>query len=95
MAKSKNINDKFFFGKHSYAEPLPGIPIMELAADKRMVIENHDGVVEYSDTRICVSIRNGVYRISGAHLSLSYMSRFQLIITGRIDMISIERSSAI
>ena len=33
---------------------LPGVPIVELAGDRRVLIENHRGVTEYGMERICV-----------------------------------------
>ena len=95
MGKSKTFGEKISGVKHFYAEPLPGIPIMEIADDRRLVVENHMGVLEYSNKRICVSIRNGFYKITGDKLSISYMSRFRLVIVGRIELISIERGSSV
>ena len=71
--------------------PLPGVPLLELADTHRVMIENHGGVSAYSDTRICVGVPSGQYTIHGCNLTLTYMSRCQLVITGKIDTILIER----
>lgn len=71
--------------------PFPGVPLLELAETHRVMIENHGGVSAYSDSRICVRVRTGQYTVNGSNLTLTYMSRCQLVITGKIDSIFIER----
>ena len=75
----------------AYSPPLPGLPIVEIVGDGRILVENHKGIVDYSDSMICIRVKFGGLRIIGECLSLSYMSRSQLIITGCIDSVSIER----
>lgn len=72
-------------------EPLPGVPVVELAGDRRILIERHGGVTEYSDQRICVKVRYGLICISGSCLELTCMTRQQLVITGRIDCVQLQR----
>ena len=73
-------------------QPLPGIPIVELAGNRRVLIENHCGVKEYLDNRVCVGVGFGSVHIEGAGLEISRMSSNQLVITGSIDAIRLERS---
>ncbi len=75
----------------AYAPPLPGLPIVEMVGDRRLLVENHKGVIDYSDGTICVRVKFGKLRISGECLSLAYMSKWQLIITGYIHAVAIER----
>ena len=56
-----------------------------------LLIENHNGVTGYSDTDIYVRVKYGELRVSGDCLSLSYMSKCQLVITGCIHSIHIGR----
>lgn len=72
-------------------EALPGIPIVELAGDRRVLIERHNGVTEYSPQRICVGVSYGVVSIIGRELKLMRMSKEQVVICGRVDEISILR----
>jgi sporulation protein YqfC len=78
-------------GADVYAPPLPGLPIIEMVGDRRLLIENHNGVTGYSDTDIYVRVKYGELRVSGDCLSLSYMSKCQLVITGCIHSIHIGR----
>ena len=72
-------------------EPLPGLPIIELAGDYRVLIERHNGVTEYRPGRICVRVSYGLVRICGCDLQLTQMSRSQLVVSGRIDCVQLER----
>lgn len=72
-------------------EPLPGVPIVEIAGDRRVLIERHGGVTEYSRERICVNVRFGKVCVCGCGLELCHMSREQLVITGRIDGVQLLR----
>ena len=72
-------------------EPLPMLPLVELAGDKRVLIENHRGVVQYSRERICVKVRYGIVCVCGCGLELSRMTKEQLVISGRIDGVTLER----
>ena len=77
----------------AYVPPLPGLPVLELLDDSRLLIENHRGVIAYGERLICVKLKYGAVSIKGNNLSLSYMSRCQLTITGQIEGIVLERSS--
>ena len=71
--------------------PLPGKPIVELAGERRVLIEHHRGVTQYTREQICVKVKYGHVRIDGCGLELSRMSKEQLIISGRIDSIVLLR----
>lgn len=70
---------------------LPSVPIVELAGDQRVLIENHRGVIEYGNMRICVKTKYGTLCICGSKLELSKMTKEQLVITGMIDSVAIQR----
>lgn len=72
-------------------EPVPGLPLIEIAGDRRVLIENHLGVREYSRERIGVNVKYGMVTICGCGLELSRMTREQLVISGRIDSLSLYR----
>lgn len=72
-------------------QPLPGQPIVEIAGDHRVLIENHLGVKEYGTQRITVKVKYGCVCICGEHLELMRMTREQLVICGRIDCVTVQR----
>ena len=72
-------------------EILPGQSIVEILGDSRVLIEGHRGVREYSREEICVSLRLGKVCIRGNNLELTCMTRQQLVITGKIDGVILDR----
>lgn len=73
------------------AEPLPGVPVVEVAGECRVLIERHAGVTEYSRERICVKVCYGLVCVCGCGLELTRMTRQQLVISGRIDGVQLLR----
>lgn len=65
-------------------EPIPGIPLVELLGDRRVLIENHAGIKEYSCERIRVQVSYGQICIIGKDLVLSKMVKGQLVVSGSI-----------
>lgn len=73
------------------SEAIPGLPILELAGDKRVLIERHGGVIEYGPERIRVRVSYGTLCINGCRLELVRMTHQQLVIAGRVDSVCIQR----
>lgn len=67
----------------------PGHPLVEIADDRRVLIEHHQGVVAYGCAEICVRVRFGQIRITGSALRLAKMSAEQLVICGRVDSVTL------
>lgn len=76
-------------------EPLPQQPIIELAGDRRVLIEDHCGVKAYSREKIMVKVQYGYVCVCGCGLELRRMTREQLVIRGRIDCITLHRRDCI
>lgn len=72
-------------------ETFPSQPIAELVGDRRVLIENHLGVTQYSCEKIGVKVKYGCLFVCGQDLMLAHMTKVQLVITGRIDSISLVR----
>ena len=91
MVPRKHFSERLMAGMDLPGETLPGLPVVELAGDQRVLIEGHGGVTAYSPDRICVKVTFGHVEISGQGLELACMSKQQLVITGRIDCLKIQR----
>lgn len=65
--------------------PMPGVPLVELTGDRRVLIEHHRGVVAYGCDEIRVRMVYGLLCVSGSGLYLARMTRDQLVICGCID----------
>ena len=66
-------------------EMLPGLSLVEIAGNRRVLIENHIGVIGYGSRQICVKVKNGTVTVCGCNLELQRMTRWQIVITGRIE----------
>ena len=73
------------------SESVPGRSIIEIAGERRVLIENHQGVAAYGRERILVNVRFGSVCISGCNLEMVHMTKDQLIIYGRIDSVGLQR----
>lgn len=72
-------------------ELMPGQPLVELFGDRRVLIEHHGGVTEYGREKIQVRVKYGFLCICGGCLELARMTAEQLVITGRIDTVTLIR----
>lgn len=85
------ILEKLTYGADLGAEPIPGLPLVELSSYKRVLIENHQGVTVYSCCEICVRVGFGCVQVFGSGLELAQMTKEQLIITGCIESVNLIR----
>ena len=91
MAQYRNLGQRLVDHSQLQGESLPGVPIVELAGDRRVLIERHDGVVEYGTEQIRVRVKYGIICVLGCDLQLKQMTKQQLIVSGQINSIQILR----
>ena len=72
-------------------ETLSRAPIVEILGNYRVLIENHHGVTGYCCTEISVCTNCGIYYIRGKTLQIARMTKYQLVITGIIEGVSLGR----
>ncbi len=87
----KSIARLLALGADLPGETLPGEPLLELLGDSRVLVEHHGGIMEYGTERIRVRVKYGVLQIAGQKLQLLRMLGPQLIITGTITGIEIQK----
>ena len=73
------------------SETLPGQFILELLGHERVLIEDHQGVMEYGTDKICVKTAFGFVSICGKGLHLSCLSKERLVIRGPVTHIEVTR----
>lgn len=71
------------------AESFPGRPVVEIFGDCRVLIERHRGVMAYDCNMIRVKVHGGQICISGCNLVIAQMTKFQLVIFGEIQSVSL------
>lgn len=72
-------------------ESLPGQVLVEITGDRRVLIENHRGIREFSRERIGINVKYGVLLVCGSCLEVRCMTREVLVICGTIDGITLVR----
>ena len=91
MVKRRGWIERLADSADLQGEAFPGQPLVELYGDRRVLIEHHGGVTEYGREKIQVKVRYGYLCVCGGCLELARMTAEQLVITGRIDSVSIIR----
>lgn len=89
MAKRNNFFVQMM--EDSSMDAVEGKPIIEIAGDRRVLIENHQGVAAYGREKILVHVKFGSVCICGCNLEMLRMTREQLVICGRIDSVALQR----
>ena len=74
-----------------HAEALPGVPLVEISGDDRILIENHICVAGYRESEIHIRFSYGMLCICGEDLVLACAKKEQLIIHGRICSVTMHR----
>ena len=72
-------------------EVLPGQTVVEVIGEGRVLVEGHDGVLEYSDLEICAKTWYGIAKIRGSNLKLTIMDKNRLVITGMVQCVELLR----
>ena len=85
--------NKFFVQmmEDSSMDAVAGKPIIEISGDRRVLIENHQGVAAYGREKILVHVKFGSVCICGCNLEMLRMTKEQLVICGRIDSVALQR----
>lgn len=91
MKRRNKVIERIPFLINLPGEPLPGQPLVELAGEHRVLIENHRGVTEYGGSEIRAKVSYGQLCICGSELKLACMTKDQLVITGNINSITLIR----
>ncbi|MDD7445948.1 MAG: YabP/YqfC family sporulation protein [Clostridiales bacterium] len=66
-----------------------GMPRMVLCGGRRMLMENHQGIVEYGPERLRVKTAAGVVIVEGEDLTLASLGETDLMVTGEIRRIEL------
>jgi len=68
---------------------LPGVPLVEICDRKRVLVENHQGILYYGSNEIQIKVRDGHICVIGENLKLNRMSKVKLVITGDISAVNL------
>lgn len=68
------------------------IPLVEIADDRRVLIEHHHGVSSYTSEQVSVCVKYGQISILGEQLCIARMTREQLVICGTIAEVKLRKA---
>lgn len=91
MRKGNDVLRQITSGTELDTEALPGRPIIEIYSNYRVLIELHNGIVEYGREKISVRVRYGHVCICGRCLEVIKMTSYQLVIGGEIHSVHLVR----
>ena len=91
MKYRDNVFNRLVLNADLPGEVLPGLPLVEIVGEGRVLVENHGGVTSYGCNEIRLKVRFGHLCVCGSGLKLARMTKSQLVITGKIDNISLLR----
>lgn len=91
MKEHRNFLEHLSAAADLQDEAIPGLPLIEIVGDRRVLIEHHCGVTEYGCQQISVKVRQGLICVYGDKLELALMTREQLIISGYIESVRLVR----
>ena len=70
-------------------DELMGLPLMEIAGNERILIENHKGIIAYNCCEVCIRVQYGTATVYGQQLYFAEISKDRLVIVGKICDISL------
>ena len=91
MKKGNGVLKQITSGMVSETDVMPGHPIIEIFSNCRVLVELHNGIIEYGQNKIVVSVRYGYVCICGHKLEVVRMTAQQLVIAGEIASVQLLR----
>lgn len=95
MHSRKGILSKVLISADLDAELNPRLPILEIAGNRQVLIENHQSVIGYSEESICIKVNYGCVCVNGCGLTLSKLSKDQLVIHGEIISVQLSQKAQV
>lgn len=65
------------------------LPKTTIIGNIQVNIENHNGIIEYSDKTIRINTSIGIFKIEGNKMSIKYITLEEVVIVGIIDRVEI------
>ena len=66
-----------------------GTPLIELFGQRRVLVENHQGIIGYNSNEILINAQCGSIRICGNDLKINIMCKEKLVVTGRVSCVNL------
>lgn len=80
-AAAEELSDRFCLPD----DLLFGSAKLTVIAGKKILVENHKGILEYSSDRIVINLERGKISLSGSDFTLDAMNKNELLICGKLQ----------
>ncbi len=90
LKKCKSLGEDIADRLDLPGEALLGSAKLTLTANRRALIENHCGILEYGPEQIQVSVKRGKIVLRGSDLHLEAMNKGELLICGKLQSVEWE-----
>lgn len=71
-------------------ETISQLPLIELHGKRCVCIENHCGIMEYTQEQVRVAVRRGTVAVIGSRLEISRMTKRIVEIRGSVQRVELE-----
>lgn len=71
-------------------EVVSNVPKITIIGFNETLIENYKGILEYEEIYIRINTHIGIININGFNLNLEQMSKDDILVTGKIESITLE-----
>ena len=85
-----DLNNFFASVSLLYNPTLKNMPVA-VCGDKEIYIENHEGLLEYSDEIISVKMRDGIIRLCGHKLRIIALRSRDIVVNGEFERVEYEK----
>lgn len=85
MKRGKNLAQRLTLPQEVVSQG----PLAELHGNTSVCIENHGGILEYTDTRVCIAVQRGTLTVSGCGLRILRMTKRRVEIGGTIRCVEV------
>jgi len=84
-----------FLGKLAGSMEMPrevmlDVPRVVVIGAVEVHVENHQGILEFTPSKVRIQTRDGVVTVSGRRLKIGRIGREELVSGGRVDQIALE-----
>ena len=87
MSRENRFLKNTVYDNEIYRESLPGVPLVEICDRRRVLIENHKGILAYGCKEILVKVGYGHIYVCGESLKVAKMNKEKLVIVGSIHSV--------
>ena len=71
-------------------ETIMDLTKMSFAENRELYVENHKGIMEYTDEMLRIRTKYSVIKICGADFRISYINKYDLLVEGVFHSIKFE-----